>query len=63
MKTKSAIKVTYEVRRVRRGFWTYDIYEEGRPPQYSVGENYSRREAESKAKRAVAEIQAEKSDV
>jgi hypothetical protein len=47
--------ITYTVRQVSRGFWTYDLcfHDEGSRFEYSVGEAHSRREAERKAKQAV----------
>jgi hypothetical protein len=53
-------KVTYTVRQVHRGFWTYDLcYEdEGFRFEYSVGECHSRREAERKAAAAARQAAA-----
>ena len=47
--------ITYDVRQVSRGFWTYDLCyrDEGCQFEYSVGEAHSRREAERKAQDAV----------
>jgi hypothetical protein len=47
--------ITYTVRQVHRGFWTYDLCyrDEGCRMEYSVGECHSRRDAEKQAKSAV----------
>lgn len=55
-------KVTYTVRQVHRGFWTYDLCheDEGFWFEYSVGECHSRREAERKAADAARTASAER---
>lgn len=47
-------KVEWAVRRVSRGFWTYDLIycDEGYRHEYSVGECHSRRDAEKRARAA-----------
>lgn len=52
--TTTEPSVTYVVRRVHRGFWTYDLIhrDEGFWTEYSVGECHSRRDAERCAKAA-----------
>ncbi len=51
--------ITFDVRQVSRGFWTYDIYfhDEGCRAEYSIGECFSRREAEKSARLAVRDRQ------
>ncbi len=55
-------KVTYTVRQVHRGFWTYDLcyHDEGFRFEYSVGECRSRREAERKGAAAARAESAER---
>lgn len=51
------IGVKADVRKVSRGFWTYDIhFEDGRPPHVALGECHSKREAIVHARRAVKEM-------
>lgn len=47
--------ITFAVRQVSRGFWTYDLIfcDEGYRHEYSVGECHSRRDAEKRARAAV----------
>lgn len=55
---KTTNKTNYQVRQIKRGYWTYDIYREGQPTEFSVGECYSRKHAEKCAQMAI-EIQPE----
>ena len=58
--TSSNQKATYQVRRIERGFWTYDLYLPLRPPHFSVGEVYgNEREARRRAKAALQRDMAE----
>jgi len=53
-------KISFDVRQVSRGYWTYDLYfeDEGWRTEHSVGECFSRRDAEKSARRAVRDEQA-----
>jgi hypothetical protein len=54
MSTQNTPSATFQVRRVRKGLWTYDIYpSDGSPAEFSIGECGSRRHAEKSAKAAI----------
>jgi len=54
MKPARTTRIEFDVRKVERGLWTYDIYEDGHCTNRAAGECRSRKEAFANARRSVA---------
>lgn len=50
----NTVRIEFDVRKVKRGLWTYDIYQDGFCTNRAAGECRSKKEAISNARRVVA---------